>query len=88
MTPYTLNLLDLALTLYALRLGCREMNPLLQSLPVMVAYKVIVVGAACWGLCRVAHNNRAAWWGLRLCAAVYGALCIYHFYGLLMIGGF
>lgn len=88
MTPYLLNLTDLALTLYALRLGCTELNPLLQTLPVMVAYKVIVVGAACWWLCRVAHTNRLARWGLHLCTAVYAALCVYHFYGLFLIGGF
>ena len=30
---YPLNLLDLALTLYALSLGCTELNPLMRSVP-------------------------------------------------------
>lgn len=36
MTPYTLNLIDLALTLYALDNGGVEMNTLMRSVPVMV----------------------------------------------------
>ena len=83
MMTYPLNLLDLALTLYALRIGAQELNPLLQSVPFMVAYKVIGVGALCWWLERVAKGgNKAARWGLRVCSAVYAALCIYHFYYL------
>lgn len=86
---YPLNLLDLALTLYALSLGCTELNPLMQCIPLMVAYKVIIVGALCGALHRFAKaGNTWARRGLNLCTAVYAALCIYHFYGLLMIGGF
>ena len=47
---YLLNLLDLTLTLLALRLGCTELNPLMQSVPVLVAYKVVVVGGLLWWL--------------------------------------
>lgn len=80
MVTYALNLADLALTLYALSLGCTELNPLIRSVPVMLFYKIVVVG----GLCVVMHHfaeggNKAARWGLRICAAVYADLCIYHF---------
>ena len=45
---YSLNLIDLICTLYAMQIGCMELNPLLQSQWFMVAYKVIIVGALCW----------------------------------------
>lgn len=88
MVPYILNLLDLAFTIHVLSLGCTELNPLMQSVPLMVAYKVIIVGGLCVVLQHFAEGgNKAARRGLSICAAVYTALCIYHFYGLLMIGG-
>ena len=88
MTAYLLNLLDLAITLYALSIGCAELNPLMQPMPIMIFYKLVVVGLLCWVLQHFAEGgNKAARWGLSICAAVYTALCIYHFYGLLMIGG-
>ena len=83
---YPLNLLDLAATLYALRIGAQELNPLMQSVPVMVAYKVIVVGGLVWWLSH--RPERIARIGLNFCTDVYGGLCIYHLYGILMIGGF
>ena len=79
---YLLNLLDLALTLYALSIGCTEMNPLMQSLPIMIFYKVVAVGGLCWVLQH--YRSRR---GLRLCTAVYAAVCAYHLYGILLIGG-
>ncbi len=82
---YTFNLLDLALTLYALRLGCTELNPLMQSPAVMIFYKVIIVGGLCWWLSR--RTERVAKVGLNLCTVIYGGLCIYHLYGIYMIGG-
>jgi hypothetical protein len=85
MTVYLLNLADLALTLYALSVGCRELNPLMQSVPAMVVYKVIIVGGLCWWLSRRAE--RIAKRGLTLCAAAYGGLLIYHIHGIFMIGG-
>lgn len=88
MTTYLLNLLDLALTLHALSLGCEELNPLLQSVPAMVAYKVAIVGALCGALSHYAKGNMAARRGLQICTAVYAALCIYHTYYLFLIGGF
>ena len=48
MTAYLLNLTDLAFTLHALSHGAVELNPLMRSVPVMIAYKVVGVGALCW----------------------------------------
>ena len=76
MTAYTLNLLDLALTLYALNMGAEELNPFMQSVPVMIFYKVIIVGGLLLWL-----NNRkepAAKHGRRLVTLVYAGLCFYH----------
>lgn len=83
MTPYTLNLLDLTLTLYAVRHGGVELNPLMQSIPVVVAWKVLGVGVLCLSLEKIASDKREkasdmARWGLRACAAVYAAVCIHH----------
>ena len=81
MTAYLLNLADLALTLYALSVGCRELNPLMQSVPAMVVYKGIIVGGLCWWLQRVSNaSNALATQGLKLCAVFYGGLCIYHIF--------
>lgn len=86
MTAYLLNLFDLLCTLYALRRGAEELNPLMQSIPVMVAYKVIVVGVLCWWL----HNRpeRAAKIGLALCAAVYAVLAVWHIYNIFFLEDF
>ena len=88
MTPYLLNLLDLALTLYALHIGCTELNPLMQSIPIMVAYKTIVVGGLCWGLQQATHMGVAlARVGLNICTAVYAAVCAHNIYKIFLIGG-
>lgn len=78
MTPYLLNLLDLSLTLYAIRNGGVELNPLMRCVSFMVAWKVLGVGVLCWLLERLAKNFRVARWGLRACTAVYAAVCIHH----------
>lgn len=83
MTAYVLNLADLGCTLCALRLGCTELNPLMQCVPLMVAYKVIIVGAACWWLSK--RPERIARAGLNICAAAYGGLAIHHAAGLAII---
>lgn len=77
---YTLNLIDLCLTLCALSLGVEEANPLMQSVPIMVFYKVIVVGGLLWWLTR--RPERIARLGLRLCGAVYAGLAFFHLIGL------
>lgn len=82
MTAYALNLLDLFFTLYALNHGASELNPLMQSIPVMVFYKTVFVGVLIWWL--RSRQERVARLGLTLCTAVYAAVCTYH---LLMIGG-
>ena len=49
MILHALNLFDLACTFAALRLGAMELNPLMASVPVMVVYKLAVVGLlAAW----------------------------------------
>lgn len=83
MTAYILNLFDLLCTLCAMQLGVEELNPLMQAVPFMVFYKVAVVGALIWWLST--RKERLARFGLKLCSAVYGALCLYHLVGLFYI---
>lgn len=84
MVLYILNLLDLTFTLYAISLGCTELNPLMQSVPLMVAYKVIIVGGLCWWL---SHRlDRIARWGLSICTVVYVLTNINHIVNLVVIG--
>lgn len=90
MTAYTLNLLDLFFTLHAIRNGATELNPLMQSVPFMVAWKVVGVGFLCWMLhvlatdIRVGHRVRKlSRRGLRICTAIYAAVNIYHLYFIL-----
>lgn len=78
MTAYALNLLDLAFTLHALKHGAVEANPLMQSVPIMIAYKVIIVGALCWWL-----HKRKAETALRICTAVYAAVDVWHIINIL-----
>lgn len=84
MTTYLLNLLDLALTLLALQLGCTELNPLMRSVPVMVAYKVIGVWVLCWWLSH--RRERIARWALSICTLVYVLTNINHIVNLVVIG--
>lgn len=84
MTAYLLNILDLCFTLHAIHNGATELNPLMQSVPVMVAWKVGAVGFLCWLLAYFAkRRNRTARWGLKFCAAFYAAVNIYHLYFIL-----
>ena len=85
MIAYILNILDLAFTLLALRLGCTELNPLMQSVPVLVVYKVIIVGGLLWWLS--GRPERTARIGQLICTVVYAALVVYHAVGLILIGG-
>lgn len=87
MTPYILNLLDLAFTLYALSHGGVELNPFMQCVPVMIIYKVFVVGALCGALHHFANfGNLAARRGLQICTAVYVLTNINHIVNLVVIG--
>ena len=76
MTAYLLNLIDLAFTLHALERGAVEANPLMQNVPIMIAYKVIIVGILCWWLNK--QNSSIARLGLCVCAAVFAVVNIYH----------
>lgn len=50
MMLYILNLLDLFLTLHAIRHGGVELNPLMQNIPFMIFYKTVIIGLLCWWL--------------------------------------
>lgn len=78
---YALNLIDLFCTLWALRHGAVELNPLMRSVPVMVCYKVIIVGALLWWLST--RRERAARYALCAAAAIYGAVDVYHIINIL-----
>lgn len=78
---YTLNLIDLFCTLWALHGGAVELNPLMRSVTVMVGYKVVIVGALLWWLSR--QRERAARYALYVAAAVYGAVDVYHIINIL-----
>lgn len=80
-TAYTLNLLDLFCTLWALRHGAVELNPLMRSVPLMVGYKVIIVWALLRWLSR--QRERAAQYALYVAAAIYGAVDVYHIINIL-----
>lgn len=81
MIAYTLNLLDLFFTLWALRHGAEELNPLMQSIPLMVGYKVIIM----WALLRwlSLRRERSARYALYVAAVVYGAVDVYHIINIL-----
>ena len=81
MISYILNLIDLFCTLYAIGIGVAELNPLMRSAPVMVGYKVVIVGALLWWLSR--QRERAARYALYVAAAVYGAVDVYHIINIL-----
>ena len=76
MIAYVLNLIDLSCTLWALRHGAVELNPLMREVTFMVCYKVGAVGALLWWLST--RRERAARYALYVAAAVYGAVDVYH----------
>lgn len=78
---YILNLIDLFCTLWALRHGAVELNPLMREVTVMVCYKVIIVWALLWWLSR--QRERAARYALYVAAVVYGAVDVYHIINIL-----
>lgn len=78
---YALNLIDLFCTLWVLRHGAIELNPLMRSVPVMVGYKVVIVGALLWWLST--RRERAARYALCAAAAIYGAVDVYHMINIL-----
>lgn len=80
-TAYTLNLFDLFCTLWALRHGAVELNPLMRSVTVMVGYKVGAVWGLLWWLST--RRERAARYALYVAAVVYGAVDVYHIINIL-----
>ena len=78
-----LNWIDLICTLWALRRGCTELNPLLQSVVTIMRYKGVVVPLLAWWL--NALGTKEARLGLRICVGVYGAVCLWHAVGIYMI---
>lgn len=78
---YALNLIDLSCTLWALRHGAVELNPLMRSVTVMVGYKVVIVWALLWWLST--RRERAARYALYVAAVVYGAVDVYHIINIL-----
>jgi hypothetical protein len=83
MTAYILNLFDLLCTLYALKLGTSELNPLMQNIPMMIIHKVVIVGCLCWWLSH--RPERIARIGLWICTVVYAALALWHSVGIYSI---
>ena len=82
---YALNLIDLACTLYATSIGATELNPLMRYVPVMVVYKLVVVGALLWWLSL--QRGRLVQVGLNICIVVYATLDLYHLISIIWIGG-
>lgn len=82
-TVIGLNWLDLICTLIALRRGCVELNPLLRSVVTMIWYKGAVVPLLALWL--NSQGTQEARRGLRICAVVYGAVCLWHAVGLWVI---
>lgn len=78
---YALNLIDLSCTLWALRHGAVELNPLMREVTVMVGYKVIIVWGLLWWLST--RRERAARYALYVAAVVYGAVDVYHIINIL-----
>lgn len=78
---YALNLIDLSCTLWALRHGAVELNPLMREVMVMVGYKVVIVWGLLWWLST--RRERAARYALSVAAVVYGAVDVYHMINIL-----
>lgn len=83
MTAYILNLFDLAFTLYALSHGAYELNPLMRSIPLMIVYKVVIMVALLRWLER--RCDRLSRFGIKACAAAYGAVDLWHVFNLIFI---
>lgn len=81
MIAYVLNLIDLFCTLWALRRGAVELNPLMRSVTVMVGYKVVIVWGLLWWLST--RRERAARYALYVATVVYGAVDVYHIINIL-----
>lgn len=81
MTLYTLNILDLLFTLYAVSHGGVELNPIMANPTIMVLYKTIVVGALCWWLST--RSERIAVKGVLYATVSYAIVDGWHLYNIL-----
>lgn len=81
MTAYSLNLLDLAITLYALNHGGVELNPVMRCVPIMIFCKTVIVGALCLWLTK--RTEPLAKYGLWAITAVYAGIIIWHLANLI-----
>lgn len=76
MIAYTLNLFDLACTMYALENGVEELNPLMRNVPFMIFYKVIVMY---WLLVWLAgRKEKVAKYGMAVMTVVYTFVAVWH----------
>lgn len=83
MIAYILNLIDLCFTLHALQHGAVEANPFMQSVPVMIIYKIFIIGALCWWL---GHRPEIiARYGLKIIAIIYGCINLWHIYNIYLV---
>ena len=83
MSSYLLNLLDLAFTLFAMGKGVAELNPLMGWLPVMILYKVGIVGLLCLFLSR--QNVSITRRGLIGLSVVYAIVDLWHLINVVKI---
>lgn len=78
-----LNWIDLICTLWALRLGCVELNPLMRLVATMVWYKIAIVPLLV--LVLAWQGTKEARRALGICTIVYGAVCLWHVAGIWMV---
>lgn len=76
MIVYILNLIDLMCTLYVINIGVPELNPLMQNIPFMIFYKIIIIGLLLLYLNKT--NLKIAKYGIQICTVIYGLLVMYH----------
>lgn len=81
MGAYAMNLIDLACTIHALRHGAAELNPVMRCLPLMILYKVVIIGALCLWLGN--RREAIARVGLGICTAAFGAVDLWHMVNLI-----
>lgn len=81
MIAYLLNLIDLAFSVYAIRNGGVELNPLMQNPAVMILYKIIAMGFLLSWLSK--RKERIAVLGMRLIIVVYLIIDLGHVFCIL-----
>ena len=78
-----LNWIDLICTLWTLRHGCAELNTLLRSIITIIWYKGAVVPLlALWLDSRGTQEARHM---VRICASIYGVMCLWNAVGIWMM---